>query len=89
MDYVVVASRYRFAGNRSIKFTDENGNVEYVVPIPEGVVLCDVCGDPIFTPMIMLLVLDGYVWGIICEGCRRKYHYDKPLLLWNEYEEKW
>ncbi|MEM2211959.1 MAG: hypothetical protein QXP83_00110 [Candidatus Nezhaarchaeales archaeon] len=40
------------------------------------------------TPMVMLLVLDGYVWGIVCEGCRHKYHYDKPLLTWSEYEEK-
>jgi len=58
-----------------------------LVPIPDDVVLCDVCGDPIDPPMMMLLVLDGYVWGIICEECRRKYHHDKQLLLWNEYEE--
>jgi len=38
--------------------------------------------------MIMLLVLDGYLWSIICEECRRKYHHDKQLLLWSEYEEK-
>ncbi|MEM2212544.1 MAG: hypothetical protein QXK12_03885 [Candidatus Nezhaarchaeales archaeon] len=37
--------------------------------------------------MIMLLMLDGYVWGVICEGCRRRYHGDKPLLAWNEYKE--
>ena len=37
--------------------------------------------------MVMLLVLDGYVWGIICEECRRKYHHDKTLLMWSEYEE--
>ena len=87
MDFVVVASRHRFARNRSIKITDENGNVEHVVPIPDGVVLCDVCGNLIDTSMIMLLVLDGYVWGIICEECRRKYHRGKPLLMWSEYEE--
>ncbi|MEM2211884.1 MAG: hypothetical protein QXG61_00715 [Candidatus Nezhaarchaeales archaeon] len=87
MDYVVVASRHRFAKNRSIKIMDENGNVEHVVPVPDGVVLCDVCGNLIDTSMIMLLVLDGYVWGIICEECRRKYHHDKQLLLWSEYEE--
>ncbi len=62
--------------------------VPEILAIPDGVVLCDVCGNPIFTPMIMLLVLDGYLWGIICEECRRKYHYDKQLLLWSEYEEK-
>ena len=87
MDFVVVASRHRFARNRSIKIADENGNVKHVVPIPDGVVLCDVCGDLIDTSMVMLLVLDGYVWGIICEQCRRKYHRDKPLLMWSEYEE--
>ncbi|MEM2211877.1 MAG: hypothetical protein QXR81_05030 [Candidatus Nezhaarchaeales archaeon] len=43
--------------------------------------------EAIDTAMIMLLVLDGYVWGVICEGCRRRYHGDKPLLAWNEYEE--
>ena len=39
----------------------------------------------VFSDYVMLLVLGSYVWGVVCEECRHKYHHDKPV-YWNEIE---
>jgi len=84
-DCVVMVSRHRaMFKRRKILFVDEAGVVEEAIPVPDDVLVCDACGDPITTDSVMLLVLDESIWGAMCEKCRLKYHRDKPLLAWGE-----
>ncbi|MEM2212297.1 MAG: hypothetical protein QXQ28_03240 [Candidatus Nezhaarchaeales archaeon] len=74
MDCVIIIGRHRsFFKDRSITFTDDEGNVECVIPVPDEVILCDVYGNAILSDYVMLLILDGYVWILVCEECKRRY----------------
>ena len=50
-----------------------------VIPVPDQVILCDACNDEIKTDTVNLLVIDGGVWGTVCEGCRLRYHKGLPI----------
>lgn len=49
------------------------------IPVPDQIILCDACNDEIQTEQVNLLVIDGGVWGAICEGCRVEYHSELPI----------
>ena len=49
------------------------------IPVPDNIILCDVSNDEIQTEQVNLLVVDGVVWGAICEACRLKYHSNLPI----------
>jgi len=45
------------------------------IPIKQDLILCDVCNKEITTEYINLLCLTKKdIWGVLCEGCRIKYH---------------
>jgi len=46
-------------------------------------IVCDVCGDPITTRYVWVLVLCNpwRPWGTLCGNCRERYHKDKPAYI--------
>ena len=63
--------------NRTI--TVVGGGSVVKIPVPDEIILCDACNDQIQTEQVNLLVVDGGVWGAICEGCRLEYHSKLPI----------
>jgi len=44
-----------------------------IIPVPNDVIVCDLCNSEITTPSVMLLYLskrDKHPYGTICENCR-------------------
>ncbi len=88
-NHIKIVSRYDpryFAGrvNRiyALKpdFTvDWSEDVTYI-PVPDDLIICDVCNAEIGGKEVDLLVLDSHVWGAVCEGCKLKYHSKLPVV---------
>ena len=55
------------------------GSEVVTIPVPNEIILCDACNDEIQTEKVNLLVVDGSIWGAICEGCRLKHHRNLPI----------
>lgn len=71
------AERFRDRAITVYGFGDKRPPSVSRIPVPDNVVLCDVCNVEITTPKINLLYLskrDKYPYGTLCEGCRVKYH---------------
>ena len=50
------------------------------MPIPDDLIVCDVCNVEIGGEEVKLLVVGGHVWGTVCEGCKLKYHSKLPVV---------
>ena len=61
------------------------------VPVPDKLIVCDVCNRKIETSMVNVLIIDRMPWGIICEECRLKHHPNLRIIeeykIWRKGKE--
>ena len=82
-NHIKIVSRYdpRYFANRVNRIyaakpdltIDWSKDVAYI-PVPDDLIVCDVCNAEIGGEEVKLLMVDGHVWGTVCEGCELKYH---------------
>jgi len=81
--YILMISRYRkIFKNRKIIIASINR--DDVITVPDGLIVCDVCGNQINTDNVLFLMIGRHPWGAICEQCRQRYHPKLPIITASE-----